>query len=251
MERLETLVRKSLCYTLALFLAVTITAHAIPSAQKSQSSQNSQSESMDCTDSDKPITTHDYTRIPGDILQPHRLELTRPFGSNAKLKLHVCRANLRINIEPDAKQIKLTIVLNSESGSYTVANYIQTIRIQPDKGVIQLNFPKAAQATVTVTMPMGQNSDNEINLGYGDLDFNATGSAGHREFNVGMGHMQLLLDKDKSYANLKVNVGLGTLHDHRPGGADGHFTVTKVYPGIGAGSLEINVGMGTLDIRND
>ena len=85
----------------------------------------------------------------------------------------------------------------------------------------------------------------------GDLDFNAAGSAGHREINVGMGHMQLLLDKDKSYSKLEVNVGLGTLHDHRPGGSDGHFTVTKEYPGTGAGSLQINVGMGSLDIRND
>lgn len=239
--------RKSLSY--ALIFAATLTAHAAP--QKSQPAPNPQSESMDCGESDKAITTHDYTAAPTDIVQPHRLELTRPFDASAKLKLHVCRANLRINIEPDAKQIKLTIVLNSESGSYAVANYLQTIRVQPDKGVIQLKFPKAAQASVTVTMPMGQNSDNEINLGYGDLDFNAAGSAGHREFNVGMGHMQLLLDKDKSYSNLKVNVGLGTLHDHRPGGSDGHFTVTKVYPGTGAGSLEINVGMGSLDIRND
>jgi hypothetical protein len=206
---------------------------------------------MNCTDSDKPITTHDYTAAPADILQPHHLELTRPFAASAKLKLHICRADLRVNIQPDSSQIKLTVLLNSESGSYNLANYIKTIRIQPDKGVIQLNFPKEAHATVTVTLPMGLNSDNEINVGYGDLNFNAAGSAGHREFNVGMGHMQLLLDKDKSYSKLQVNVGLGTLHDHRPGGSDGHFTVTKEYPGTGAGSLEINIGMGSLDIRND
>jgi hypothetical protein len=244
-------VRKSLCYTLALIFAASLTAHAAGLNPNSQPDSKSQPESMDCGDNDKPVTTHDYTSAPGDILQSHRLELTRPFDSSAKLKLHVCRANLRINIEPNAKQIKLTIVLNSESTSYTIANYIQTIRVQPDKGVIQLKFPKAAEASVTVTMPMGQNSDNEINLGYGDLDFKAAGSAGHREFNVGMGHMNLLLDKNKSYAKMAVNIGLGTLHDHRPGGSDGHVNVTKVYPGTGAGSLEINVGMGSLDIRND
>jgi len=93
--------------------------------------------------------------------------------------------------------------------------------------------------------------DNEINLGDGDLNFNAAGSAGHREFNVGMGHMQLLLDKDKSYSKMEVNVGLGTFHDHRPGGTNGHFTISKEYAGTGSGSLEINVGMGSLDIRND
>jgi hypothetical protein len=248
-------VRKLLCYV--LIFAATLTAHAAQpesnpqSDQKSQPDSKSQSESMDCGEFDKPITTHDYIATPADILQPHHLELTRPFNANGKLKLHLCRADLRVNIQPDSSQIKLTVLLNPESGSYKLADSIKTIRVQPDKGVINLNFPKAAHATVTVTMPMGLNSDNEINLGYGDLNFNATGSAGHREFNVGMGHMQLLLDKDKSYSTLKVNVGLGTLHDHRPGGADGHFTVTKVYPGTGAGSLEINVGMGSLDIRND
>jgi hypothetical protein len=241
--------RKSLCYS--LIFAATLTAHASQSAQKSQSNQNSQSESMDCTDSDKPITTHDYAAAPADIVQPHHLELTRPFNANGNLKLHICRADLRVNIQPDSNQIKLTVLLNAESSTHNIADSIHTIRIQPDKGVINLNFPKAAHATVTVTLPMGLNSDNEINLGYGDLNFNAAGSAGHREFNVGMGHMQLLLDKDKSYSKLEVNVGLGTLHDHRPGGSDGHFTVTKVYPGTGAGSLEINVGMGSLDIRND
>jgi hypothetical protein len=240
-------VRKSLCY--ALIFAATLAAHA--TQQKSQPDSKSQSDSMDCGESDKPITTHDYTATPADIVQPHHLELTRPFNPGAKLKLHICRADLRVNIQPDSSQIKLTVLLNSQSGNYKVADSIKTIRIQPDKGVIQLNFPKAAHATVTITLPMGQNSENEINLGYGDLNFNAAGSAGHREINVGMGHMQLLLDKDKSYSKLEVNVGLGTLHDHRPGGADGHFTVTKEYPGTGAGSLEINVGMGTLDIRND
>ena len=241
--------RKSLCYTLALVLTAVLTVRAAHSQSKSQ--PDAQSESMDCGEFDKPITTRHYTSAPSDILQPHHLELIRPFASSGKLKLHICRADLHVNIQPDTKEIKLTVGINPQSGTYTLADYIQTIRVQPDKGVINLNFPKAAHATVTVTLPMGLDSDNEINLGYGDLIFNAAGSAGHRAFNVGMGHMQLLLDNDKSYSKLEVNVGMGTLHDHRPGGSDGHFTVTKEYPGTGAGSIEINVGMGSLDIRND
>jgi hypothetical protein len=243
--------RKSFWYALLLISGTTLTAHAVRIEPQTRSQAQQQSESMDCGENDKPITTHDYTPIPGDILQPHHLELTRPFASSAKLKLNICRADLRLNIQPDAKEIKLTVILNSQSGSHSIADYIHTIRVQPDKGVIQLKFAKDAHATVTITMPMGLNSDNEINLGYGDLNFNAAGSAGHRAFNVGMGHMNLLLDKDKSYAKMAVNIGLGTLHDHRPGGSDGHLNLTKVYPGSGAGSLEINVGMGSLDIRNE
>lgn len=243
--------RKSLWYVLPFALALILTAHAVSIEAPTKYQGEPQSDSMDCGEDDKPVTTHDYTSAPGDILQPHRLELTRPFAASAKLKLHICRADLHVNIRPDAKEIKLTVALNTQSASYTVADYIQTLRVQPDNGVIQLKFPKAAHATVTITMPMGVNSDNEINLGDGDLDFNAIGSSGHREINVGLGHMQLLLDKDKSYAKMEVNVGLGTLHDHRPGGTNGHFTVSKEYAGTGSGSLEINVGMGSLDIRND
>jgi len=242
-------VRKSLCYALALILATTLTSHAAGPDSNSQS--DSKSESWNCGETDKPPTTHDYIGAPGDALQPHHLELTRPFAADGKLKLDVCRADLRVNIQPDAKDLKLTVVLNPQSGDYTISEFIQTLRIEPNSAVIQLKFPKSAHATVTVTMPMGLNSENSINLGYGNLNFNAAGSAGHREINVGMGHMQLLLDKDKSYSKMQVNVGLGTLHDHRPGGSDGHFTITKEYPGSGSGVLEINVGMGSLDIRND
>jgi hypothetical protein len=231
-------VRKSFLFVFAFMAATTLCARA---------AQNDSHDSMDCGEFDKPITTHEYTSSPSDILQPHHLQLTRPFAP----KLNICRADLRVNIQPNAKEIKLTVNLNTQSTNYTIANYIQTIHVQPDKGVIQLKFSKDAHASITVTLPMGLNSNNEINLGYGDLDFNATGSAGHREFNVGMGHMNLLLDKDKSYAKMAVNVGLGTLHDHRPGGSDGHFTTTKEYAGTGAGTLEINVGMGSLDIRNN
>jgi hypothetical protein len=66
-----------------------------------------------------------------------------------------------------------------------------------------------------------------------------------------MGHMKLLVDGDKSYSKMEVNIGMGSLHDHRPGGHDGHFIVSKNYSGSGAGPLQINVGMGSLDIRQE
>ena len=59
------------------------------------------------------------------------------------------------------------------------------------------------------------------------------------------------MEGDKSYSDMKVNIGLGSLHDHRPGGHDGHFVVSKNYSGSGTGSLQINVGMGSLDIAQE
>jgi hypothetical protein len=242
---------KSFWYALLLITGTTLTAHAVRVGPQTKSQADPHDQSMTCGDDDKPLTTHNYTSIPSDILQQHHLEFARPFNTSGKLKLHICRADLRVRTQPDAKEIKLTVELNTQSGSYTVADYIQTLCVRPDNGVIQLRFPKSAHATVTVTMPMGPNSENEFNLGDGDLDFNAIGSSGNRQINVGLGHMQLLLDKDKSYSKMEVNVGMGTLHDHRPGGHDGHFVVNRDFQGSGSGSLEINVGMGTLDIRND
>jgi hypothetical protein len=210
-----------------------------------------QAESMNCNNNNDVPTTHDYVAGTGDILQSRYLDLTRPFTGNGKLEVHICNANLRVVSRPDAQQIQLTADLASQYGSHTAADYIQTLRIQPDNGVIELKFPKDSHATVTLTLPMHPTSSNEINLGMGDLEFNAVGSAGGRQINVGMGHMSLTVDHDKNYSTMEVNVGMGSLHDHRPSGQDGHFVVNKEYQGSGSGSLEINVGMGSLDIRND
>jgi hypothetical protein len=209
------------------------------------------SESMNCNNNNEVPTTHDYVAAAGDILQSRHLDLTRPFTGNGKLEVHICNANLRVVSRADAQQIQLTADLASQYGGHTATDSIQTLHIQPDKGVIELKFPKDSHATVTLTLPMGTSSSNEINLGMGDLEFNAVGSAGDRHINVGMGHMSLTVDHDKNYSTMEVNVGMGSLHDHRPSGYDGHFVVNKEYQGSGSGLIDLNVGMGSLDIRND
>ncbi len=233
--------RKLFGYALILIFAISLTAQAAQT--------KSQTEAMSCSNDDPPLTTHDYVSNPGDILQPHHLEMTRPFDSKGKLELSVCRADLRVLTSPDAKQIKLTVEVKTQSLHSTVADYIRTLRVEPDHGLIELKFPKQVHATVTLTMPMGPDSASKISLGFGDLDFNAIGSSGNREINVGMGHMQLLLD-DETYATMQVNVGMGSFHDHRPNGHSSHFIASRNYQGKGSGSLKINVGMGSVDIRN-
>ena len=96
---------------------------------------------------------------------------------------------------------------------------------------------------------MAPTSDNSISLGRGDLDLNATGGAGKRDISVGMGHIDLLTGGDHSYSNLAVSIGMGSFHDHRPGGASAHFAISRDLPGTGQGPLNISLGMGSLDIR--
>jgi hypothetical protein len=41
---------------------------------------------------------------------------------------------------------------------------------------------------------------------------------------------------------------MGSFHDHRPGGGSSHFIINRQYRGKGEGSLEVNVGAGSIDI---
>jgi hypothetical protein len=199
----------------------------------------------------KPITAHHYQQQAADVLQPRHLEMVRSYSGNGKLEISICNADLRVRTQPEAHELKVMVEMERQSDGHPASDYIRTFQVAPDGGVIHLDFPGDTHATVTLVMPMGAGSANEFNVGKGNLDFNAMGSAGSREINVGMGHMNLLVDNDKSYADMEVNVGMGSLHDHRPGGHDGHFVVSKNYSGTGAGSLEVNVGMGSLDIRQE
>ena len=81
-------------------------------------------------------------------------------------------------------------------------------------------------------MPPG--SSAEINLGHGDLNLNTLGAAGDREVNVGAGTINLITGGDRSYSALSLNIGMGTLHDHRPGGHNGHFVIARSDAGSGS-----------------
>ena len=126
---------------------------------------------------------------------------------------------------------------------------MKRFRVQPDSAELELKFLPSAHARVTLETPMLDSSETEMNVGSGDLWFDATGSGGSRAINVGMGHVELTLGGDRSYGSLAVNVGMGSVHDHRPGGHNGYFVVSRNDAGTGSGSIDVNVGMGRLDIR--
>jgi hypothetical protein len=198
-----------------------------------------------------PVKDQQYEKQPGDVLEPRHIEIARPFVGTGKLDVSVCNAQLHIRTKADAKELKLLVETDGQPGGHPAADYVHIFRVAPDSGVIHLKFPKDSHAVVTLVMPMNAGSESGFNLGKGDLNFDAIGGAGKREINVGYGHAKLLVEGDKSYADMEVNIGMGSLHDHRPGGHDGHFVVSKNYSGSGAGSLEINVGMGSLDIAQE
>jgi hypothetical protein len=80
------------------------------------------------------------------------------------------------------------------------------------------------------------------------LSFETDRIRGERSINVVDGHVDLLANAD-SFANLQVDVVMGSFHDHRKGGEDHRFMVSQSQTGTGAGSIEINVVAGSVDLR--
>ena len=202
-------------------------------------------ESNNCN-GDTP-TVHEYDQQPTDTVQARHLEMIRAFTGTGKLAVDICNADVRVLTRPGA-QNQLELTVNLDSGSHPARDYIRSFRVQPQDGTVKLQFPSGSHARVTITVPLEGGSDFQLNLGKGDLDFEAAGSAGSRQINVGLGSMKLLVGA-KSYSSMQVNIGLGTLHDHRPNQQNGYFVVSREYQAGGDGSIEINVGMGSLDIR--
>jgi hypothetical protein len=207
-------------------------------------------ENMNCDGAAVVVADRQYQQQAGDVLESRHLEMIRPFTGTGSLNVSICNAQLRVRTKPDAKELKISVELGDKADK-PAADYIHILRVAPDNGVIHLKFPSDSHAVVTLTVPMNKGLESQFNVGKGDLNFDAIGSAGERQINVGYGHAKLLVEGDKSYSDMQVNIGLGSLHDHRPGEHDGHFIVSKSYSGSGVGSLQVNVGMGSLDIAQE
>ena len=199
---------------------------------------------------DQPPTSHGFQTQPGDTLDPTHLHLVRSYAGTGKVEVNICNADVKVVNRADTKTLEVLVNLEGSGGGHPAADFVKTFRIDPNEGVLSFQFGKAARARVTLFLPIKHGSEFEFNLGHGDLSFYASRSAGERQINVGMGTVKLFVS-DTSYADMQVNVGMGAMHDHRPGGKNAHFVVNRDFQASGDGSLQINVGMGTLDIERD
>lgn len=211
---------------------------------------DTKAENMNCDSSPISVADRQFQQQPGDVLEPRHLELIRSFTGTGSLHVSVCNAQLLVRTKPDAKDLKISVELGDKTAE-PAADYIHILHVDPSNAQVQLKFPADSHASVTLTVPMSKGLESQFNLGKGDLNFDAIGSAGQRQINVGYGHAKLLVEGDKSYSDMQVNIGMGSLHDHRPGGHNGHFVVSRSYSGTGDGSLQVNVGMGSLDIAQE
>ena len=187
-----------------------------------------------------------YVAQPGDTEDSQHIAMERSFAGHGSLELNVCSGEL--HIEPGhGDRLKLRIETGS-SPQLKMRAYVKTFDVSDDQVTISLQFPHKTHPVVVLELPSTASLKSEINLGAGKFYFDADGIKGNREVNLGAGDGYLSMKDDRGYADFEANVGMGSFHDHRPGGRSSHFIINREYQGKGEGSLEVNVGAGSIDI---
>jgi hypothetical protein len=192
-----------------------------------------------------PDPSH-YVAQSGDTEDAQHLTAERAFTGQGRLELNMCSGELHIE-RGHGDRLKLRIETDG-APSLKMRAYIKTLDVTGDHATISLEFPHSTHAVVVLELPSSASLTSEINLGAGKLFFDADGIKGERELNLGAGEATLAMLGDRSYASFEVNVGMGSFHDHRPGGSSSHFIISRQYQGKGDGTLEVNVGAGSLDV---
>jgi len=182
----------------------------------------------------------------GDQSTAKHLQVSRQIASGAEVNIDVCSADLTIT-GSSSGAFRVTVDIGSPAAKFAAVDYLETLDVTPEEVKLQLHLPRSVHARVTVEVPTAV-QHLETNLARGNLLLVGDRINGEREFNIGYGHVNFEGNKD-AYETMQVNIGLGSLHDHRKGGEDHHLIVAKSFDGTGKGSIEINVGMGSVDLN--
>jgi hypothetical protein len=193
-----------------------------------------------------PETSH-YVAQSGDTEDAQHLALERTFTGHGRLELNMCSGELRIE-RGHGDKLKLRIETGA-APSLKMRAYVKTLDVTGDHATISLEFPHRTHPVVVLELPSSTALTSEINLGAGKLYFDVEGVQGNREVNLGAGEANLTMPGDRNYATFEANVGMGSFHDHRPGGVSSHFIISRQYQGKGEGTLEVNVGAGSIEIN--
>lgn len=202
-----------------------------------------QAENNNC--GEPPDPSH-YVAQSGDTEDAQHLAVERDFTGQGRLEFNMCSGELRIERGHGDK-----LTLRIETGSAPALKmraYVKTLDVAADHVTISLEFPHKSHAVVVLELPSSTSLNSQINLGAGKLVFDADGVKGDREINLGAGDAHLGMVGDRDYASFEANVGMGSFHDHRPGGGSSHFIISRQYQGKGEGTLQVNVGAGSIDI---
>lgn len=195
----------------------------------------------------EPPEKSNYVAADKDSEDAQHFVAERAFSGEGHFELNVCAGEVRVQ---RGKGDKLKLLIQTDKGApRKMSDYVHSLDVNGNGATISLQFPRRLHALVVVELPSSQTLKSEINLGAGKLIFHGEQVKGDRRLNVGAGETIVTLAGDRDYAHFAANVGLGSLHDNRQGGSSAHFVVSREFPGKGSGSLEANVGAGSIDIE--
>lgn len=181
----------------------------------------------------------------GDQNTASRLQFSRPIAADVEIDLDQCSGELSLVASKNG-QFNVTVDLGQPASQHLAGDYLELLDISAHKAVVHLHLPKSVQAKVTVEIPPTV-SAVEVNLARGEFALAANQVPGRRQINVGYGQVKVQ-GNDDTYESMEINVGLGSLHDNRNRGENHHFIVSHSFMGSGKGRIEINVGMGHVDV---
>ena len=213
------------------------------------SAKASQTKHATCNEGKLDVPAIGYTVIPGDIIAPYRLQISRNFSRHGQLYLDVCHANLRIVGERRSDKVVVRITVTQDRKSQNVKQFVRTLQVHPRRALIRLDFPNDIQAFVSVAVPMGRASRSVINLQGGDLRFDSSDSHGNTTINVGGGGVLLRIQGEHDYAAMQIDIDRGRIHGHLPGSNSRRYLAFKTYHGTGSGRIEVNVAGGDVYVR--
>jgi hypothetical protein len=183
----------------------------------------------------------------GDQNSASHLQVSRKIEAGAEFELDICAADVTLTASAD-NTLRVTVHLGSPSQAHTAADYLQKLDISTSRVRLQLHLMHPLHAKVMIELPAAT-PQLTANLGRGDLILVADRIGGSQEtINVGYGHVEFQGNAD-AYESLQVNIGLGSMHDHRKDGQNHHFIVARSFEGTGEGSIDVNVGMGQVDLN--
>jgi hypothetical protein len=224
--------RTFLCFGGNLALASSILAGAAFAASDSMSCNvNLPSSHVELAEGDQNTATH--------------LQLGRPIAAGAEVDVDQCSGELSL-IASKNGQFNVTVDLGQPASQHMVGDYLELLDVSPHKAVVHLHLPKSVQAKVIVEIPVTA-SGLQVNLARGEFTLMADQVKGNRQVNIGYGQAKVH-GNDDTYESMEINIGLGSLHDYRKGGENHHLIVAHSFAGSGKGEIEINVGMGHVEV---
>jgi hypothetical protein len=200
-------------------------------------------ENNNCGESPDP--SH-YVAQSGDTEDAQHMAVERTFTGQGHLEFNMCSGELRIE-RGHGDRLKLRIETDA-TPSLKMRAYVKTLDVVGDHATISLEFPHKLHPVAVLELTSSTTLASEFNLGAGKIYFDADGIKGDRKLNLGAGDANLTMLGDRDYTSFEANVGMGSFHDHRPGGGSSHFIISRHYQGKGEGSVEVNVGAGSIEI---